>query len=130
MRISIPIKDAKQQYRKDRTDTAKRHQAKAVVLCIAVAADRSESDTQSHDERDSDWPSRNTAGVKCNRNKLIRNKKGQGQNNQIKNNQQHRKTDLKYGPKHSNYKKQADTDCNRPDQHCIRNRRHLLCEHL
>ena len=52
--VAARVENAEQQDREHRADAAQRDETEAVVLCAAVAADRRKTDTERHDERNSD----------------------------------------------------------------------------
>ena len=78
--VAARIKNAEQQDREHGADAAQCDQAEAVILCVAVASYRSETNAERHDERNRDRAGRNTARIECNRYKFVRHKGGKAEN--------------------------------------------------
>ena len=128
--VAARIKNAEQQDRKHGADAAQCDQAEAVILCAAVASYRGETNAERHDKRNRDRAGRNTARIECDRNEFVRHKGGKDKNCNIEQNKQKRKPYFEDCTQQCEHEEQADTDCDRPDQHAVRDGRDLSGEHL
>ncbi len=83
-----------------------------------------------HDERYGDRSGGHATRVKRHRNELVRHESRQDKHHRVKHNEQQRQTNFKQRTQHSQHEKQTDTDRDRPNQHIVRNGRHLTGQHL
>ena len=124
------IEQSEYEHGKNRPDRAQRDQTKAVVCCMLITSCRRDTDTKCHDKRNRHRAGRHTARIKCHRQKILWHEAGHRKHRQITHNQHFRKRNTKQHTQHCCNKKHSDAAGNDQDKHPVRNRRHLLREHL
>ena len=124
------VKQCQNHNRQNRAHRAQSNQTETVLRSILVASDRGNAQAQCHNERNRHGTGCNTAGVKCNRKKILRNKDRQYKYQHIEHDQHLVQRNPKQDAEHCNHKEQSHTNGNSANQRGIRHAGNLICQNL
>ena len=118
------------QHCQNRANGAQRHQAEAVVRCIAVVTDGGNTHAQCHDKRHRHGAGGHAAGIKGDGTEITGNEECQNEYDQIQRHQQVGQRHAQQHTQNGHRQEQTHTHGHSQNQRAVRNGGHQLSQHL